>query len=63
LDDAALRGIELQPDEISEYRFVRPRKALMLLRGPIRRRVRAARGARRAVYLEDGRPVPEVAGR
>ena len=63
LDDASLRGIELQPDEISQYRFVKPRKALTLLRGPIRRRVRAAIAVRRAVYLEDGRPVPEVAAR
>ena len=63
LNDAALRGIELQPDEISEYRFVKPRKALTLLRGPIRRRVRAALAVRRAVYLEDGRQVPEVAAR
>jgi ADP-ribose pyrophosphatase YjhB (NUDIX family) len=63
LEDAALRVIELQPDEISEYRFVKPRKALTLLRGPIRRRVRAACAARHAVYLEDGRPVPEVAAR
>jgi 8-oxo-dGTP diphosphatase len=61
LDDVALGAIELQPDEISEYQFVRPRKALTLLRGPIRRRVRAARAARHAVYLEDGRTVPEVA--
>jgi len=41
-DDAALREIELQPEEISEYRIVKLHKALTLLRGPIRRRVRAA---------------------
>jgi len=63
LDDAALAGIALQPDEISAYQFVKPRKALTLLRGPIRRRVRAARNAKTAVYLEDGRTVPEVSRR
>jgi 8-oxo-dGTP diphosphatase len=64
LDDASLRGIELQPDEVSEHRIVKPGKALTLLRGPIRRRVRAAFDAVAtgcAVYLEDGRPVPGVA--
>jgi ADP-ribose pyrophosphatase YjhB (NUDIX family) len=66
LDDEALRGIELQPDEVSEHRLVKPGKALTLLRGPIRRRVRAAFAAADtgcAVYLEDGRPVPEVTAR
>ena len=57
LDDASLRGIVLQEEEISEYRIVRFADALALLRGPIRRRVKAARAA---VYLEDGRPVPGV---
>jgi 8-oxo-dGTP pyrophosphatase MutT (NUDIX family) len=60
LDNAALGAIVLQPDEISEYRIVKPAKAFTLLRGPIRRRVRAACAARCAVYLEDGRPVPEI---
>jgi 8-oxo-dGTP diphosphatase len=63
LDGAALRGIELQPDEISEHRIVKPGKALTLLRGPIRRRVRGAFDAIAngcSVYLEDGRPVPGV---
>jgi ADP-ribose pyrophosphatase YjhB (NUDIX family) len=62
-DDAALRAIELQPEEISEYRIVKLHKALSLLRGPIRRRVRAACAANCAVYLEDGRPVPAVGSR
>lgn len=63
LEDGALGAIELQHDEISEYRIVKPRKALTLLRGPIRRRVRAACAASCAIYLEDGRPVPAVAAR
>jgi 8-oxo-dGTP pyrophosphatase MutT (NUDIX family) len=53
-----LAGIEVQPEEISEYQFARLPAALGLLRGPIRRRVRAATGGRGPVYLEDGRPVP-----
>jgi 8-oxo-dGTP diphosphatase len=60
LDDAALGGIALQEEEISEHRIVRFAEALTLLRGPVRRRVDAARHARGVVYLEDGRPVPGV---
>jgi 8-oxo-dGTP diphosphatase len=56
--DASLRAIVLQAEEISEHRLVKLPKALKLLRGPIRRRVRAASGASGFVYLEDGRPVP-----
>ena len=50
----------MQPEEISEYRLAAVPDALALLRGPIRRRVRAATGCKRLIYLEDGRPVPEV---
>ena len=62
LDRTALAGVVLQPEEISEYRFAALPDALGLLRGPIRRRVRAAtRGqGKRVIYLEDGRPVPGV---
>jgi 8-oxo-dGTP diphosphatase len=60
-DDAALGAIVLQQEEISDYLLLKPRKALGLLRGPVRRRVRAARAARTVVYLEDGRPVPGIA--
>jgi 8-oxo-dGTP diphosphatase len=59
-DDAALAAITLQPEEISEHRFVPLDTALALLRKPIRRRVRAATRHHRFVYLEDGRPVPGV---
>ena len=60
--DKALAGLTLQPEEISESRLVPLPDALALLRGPIRRRVRAATGRRRRlVYLEDGRPVPQPA--
>jgi 8-oxo-dGTP pyrophosphatase MutT (NUDIX family) len=60
LDDAALSGVVLQPEEISEHRFARLPAALKLLREPIRRRVRAACAATAAVYLEEGRPVADV---
>ena len=56
--DKALAGLALQPEEISESRLARLPDALALLRGPIRRRVRAATRGQRLVYLEDGRPSP-----
>jgi 8-oxo-dGTP pyrophosphatase MutT (NUDIX family) len=58
--DRSLAGIVVQSEEISEYRFAAVPDALGLLRGPIRRRVRASAGRKRLVYLEDGRPVPGV---
>jgi 8-oxo-dGTP diphosphatase len=58
--DQALDGVVLQTEEISEYRLAALGDALELLRGPIRRRVRAATGSRQPVYLENGRPVPGV---
>jgi 8-oxo-dGTP diphosphatase len=60
LDDAGLAAIVLQPEEISAYRLADLDDALPLLRGPIRRRVRAATTGRRLTYLEDGRKVPAV---
>jgi 8-oxo-dGTP diphosphatase len=60
LDDAVLAGIAVQPEEISEHRFLPLAAALDLLRAPIRRRVRAACAARGPIYLEDGRPAAEV---
>jgi 8-oxo-dGTP diphosphatase len=56
LSDEALAGVKLQPEEVSESRLVPLPDALTLLRGPIRRRVRAATSGRGLVYLEDGRP-------
>jgi 8-oxo-dGTP diphosphatase len=58
--DERLAAIVVQPEEVSEYRFVALQDALPLLRGPIRRRVRAATAHRALVYLEDGRRVPGV---
>ena len=61
VSDKALASLTLQPEEISESRLVPLPDALALLRGPIRRRVRAATRRHRLVYLEDGRPVPQPA--
>ena len=58
--EATLAEIALQEAEISEYRLVPLDVAAELLRGPIRRRVRAAVRSRRCVYLENGRRVPGV---
>jgi 8-oxo-dGTP pyrophosphatase MutT (NUDIX family) len=55
-----LAGISLQREELSAYQFVDLSTAMMLLRKPIRRRVRAATSGRGLRYLEDGRRVPGV---
>ena len=59
-DDAVLHAITVQPEEIAEHRLVPLDTALVVLRPPIRRRVRAATRHRRCVYLENGRPVPGI---
>lgn len=62
LPDSAFAALALQPDEIAEHRILPVADALPLLRGPIRRRVRAVRKRdgtprqRPIVYLENGRP-------
>jgi 8-oxo-dGTP diphosphatase len=53
-------AITVQPEEVSEFRFVRSARALGLLRPPISRRVRAALSARSVLYLENGRPVAGI---
>jgi len=60
IDSARLSEITLQPEEISEHRLADLKTALTLLRGPVRRRVKAASRANGFVYLEEGRPVPDV---
>lgn len=57
LSGEALSAIDLQEDELSEYRLADMDHAIELLSGPLRRRVRSAIGALGAVYLEDGRLV------
>jgi ADP-ribose pyrophosphatase YjhB (NUDIX family) len=59
-DDADLAWIIVHPEEIAEYRLVPLVDALTMLRGSIRRRVRAGTRHRRCVYLENGRLVPGV---
>jgi len=55
-----LGRLEVQREEIAEYRFAPVAEALELLSGPLRRRVRAAIEADKCQYLEDGRPVSGV---
>jgi 8-oxo-dGTP diphosphatase len=62
VDDRALATIVIQEEEISEYRLEEMGRALELLSGPLRRRVRAGVGTTRTVYLEEGRPVAAVNG-
>jgi 8-oxo-dGTP diphosphatase len=52
--------VALQPEEISEHRLEPLPVALTMLRGPIRRRVKAACRAKGLIYLEDGRKVRAV---
>jgi ADP-ribose pyrophosphatase YjhB (NUDIX family) len=57
VSDKALAGLTLQPEEVSASRLAPLPDALARLRGPIRRRVRAATRSRPMIYLENGRPV------
>jgi 8-oxo-dGTP diphosphatase len=61
--DDVLRDITVQSEEISAHRLVPLPEALKLLRGPIRRRVKAAVGSSAIVYLEQGRRVKAVRSR
>ena len=58
--DEELARIRLQASEIDAYQFVDLADATTLLSAPLRRRVTAGVGARRCVYLEEGRPVASV---
>jgi 8-oxo-dGTP diphosphatase len=55
-----LSALSLQEAEIEDHRFAELGEAATLLSGPLRRRVGASVGAKRCVYLEEGRPVPGV---
>lgn len=59
-NDSELGRIELQAEEISEYRLVKVTVALELLSGPLRRRVGAACGTSAVLYLEGGQAVDGV---
>jgi 8-oxo-dGTP diphosphatase len=58
--DERLKMITLQTEEIDEYRLAEMDQALALLSGPLRRRVSKAAGAKRCLYLENGRRVRGV---
>jgi 8-oxo-dGTP diphosphatase len=58
--DEALSAIRRQEEEIVEHRLVELDEALALLSGALRRRVRKAVGAKRCLYLEEGRRVDGV---
>ena len=62
-DDNSLDAITVQAEEISEHRLAELPEALELLRGPIRRRVRAATSSRALIYLENGHKVAGVSKR
>lgn len=55
-----LKAIRLQESELEDHRFVSLDEAAELLRGPVSRRVTASAGAKRCVYLHDGKLVQEV---
>jgi 8-oxo-dGTP diphosphatase len=58
--DEQLAAITIDDDEIDEHRFAELADAAPLLSGPVRRRVLAAAGRKRCVYLEQGRRVKGV---
>jgi len=58
--DKRLQAVTLQADEIDEYRLTEMDDALLLLSGPLRRRVSKAASAKRCLYLENGRRVRGV---
>jgi 8-oxo-dGTP pyrophosphatase MutT (NUDIX family) len=55
-----LAAISIDRTEIDEHRFAGSAEAAMRLSGPVRRRVLAATGGKRCVYVEEGRRVKEV---
>jgi ADP-ribose pyrophosphatase YjhB (NUDIX family) len=55
-----LAGITIDEAEIDEHRIVELAEAVQLLSSPVRRRVLAAVGSKRCVYLEEGRRVEAV---
>jgi ADP-ribose pyrophosphatase YjhB (NUDIX family) len=56
----AFDTVVLQETEVAEHRLAELQDALQLLSGPLRRRISLCAGRERCLYLEDGRPLPEV---
>jgi 8-oxo-dGTP pyrophosphatase MutT (NUDIX family) len=54
------QAVTLQEEEIVDHRLAALDEALELLSGPLRRRISQCAGRSEFVYLEDGRPVPDV---
>jgi 8-oxo-dGTP pyrophosphatase MutT (NUDIX family) len=57
---AELDGLSIDDPEIEDHRFAPLDEALLLLSGPLRRRVAESAGREHCVYLEDGRPLAAV---
>ena len=60
LSAAELGALASDDPEIEDYRFAPVGEALLLLSGPLRRRVAESAGREHCVYLEDGRPLAAV---
>jgi 8-oxo-dGTP pyrophosphatase MutT (NUDIX family) len=56
----AFAAVTLQEEEIKDHRLAELDEALELLSGPLRRRISQCAERSEFVYLEDGRPVPDV---
>jgi 8-oxo-dGTP diphosphatase len=56
----AFGAVTLQEEEIEDYRLAELAEALEMLSGPLRRRISQSASRDGFVYLEDGRPVPDV---
>ena len=60
LPESAFDRLTLQAEEIEDYRLASLNEALQLLSGPLRRRISECARRSEFVYLEDGRPLPDV---
>jgi 8-oxo-dGTP pyrophosphatase MutT (NUDIX family) len=58
--ETAFADVVLQAEEIEDYRLAELPEALEVLSGPLRRRISQVAGRSDCLYLEDGRPVPDV---
>jgi 8-oxo-dGTP diphosphatase len=58
--DGAFSDVTLEEAEIADYQLAELDTALALLSGPLRRRISQCTTRREFVYLENGRPLPDV---
>ena len=61
LSSSELDVLAIDDPEIEDHRFAPLDEALLLLSGPLRRRVSESAGREHCIYLEDGRPRAAVA--